>query len=68
METGLIPKKASYIILFQFIGIILIGAYFLKGFEVFVKLLILIVVILIWYKLDTILFGIRDKIKNLKKS
>jgi hypothetical protein len=56
MEIGLIPKKAGYIILFQFIGIILIGAYFLKGFEVFVKLLILIVVILIWYKVDTIFF------------
>jgi hypothetical protein len=66
METGLIPKKAGYIILFQLIGIILIGAHYLKGFDVFVKLLILIFVVLVWYKLDKILFGIGAKIKNLK--
>ncbi len=52
---GIIPRVSRYIILFQAVGVILIGILYVKGFDTMLTYVVLISVAIVVYKLDSIL-------------
>ncbi len=53
---SIIPQGLGrYIIIFQAIGVLLIGLYFLKGYDIALQVFVLILAILIWLKIDVII-------------
>jgi hypothetical protein len=53
--SGIVPRASRYIILFQVVGVILIGILYVKGFDTMLKYVVLISVALVVYNLDSIL-------------
>jgi hypothetical protein len=53
--SGIVPRASRYIILFQAVGVILIGILYVKGFDTMLRYVVIISVALVLYNLDSIL-------------
>jgi hypothetical protein len=65
--NGIVPRVSRYVILFQAVGVILIGILYVKGFDTMLRYVVLISVALVLYNLDYILKAFYNLISAEKR-